>query len=62
MSRKDFIHIASIIRDMPVDDKTRATVAYYFTDGLKQTNSQFKQELFFQAATGQVPLTARQAR
>lgn len=60
MSRKDFIAIAAIILEL--DPAIREDVARQFAAGLRRTNSQFKPELFVQAATGKVALTARAAR
>lgn len=60
MSRKDFIAIAAIILEL--DPSIRETVAQTFARGLRHTNSQFKAELFVQAATGKAPLTARVPR
>ena len=61
MSRKDFIAIAEIILYMDVDASTKQKVAETFADGLRATNGQFKRNLFIQAATGVVKLTARKA-
>lgn len=65
MSRKDFIFIAQVIRDMPSHAPSlraqRESCANAFADALGATNPQFKRELFRQAALGIVPLTARKA-
>lgn len=63
MTRKDFIIIAGIIRNMPdqafSDRASREHVAKCFAEGLSDTNPNFKSDLFIQAATGQVALNAR---
>jgi hypothetical protein len=63
MSRKDFIFIASIIRDMPTHAPSlraqRESCARAFAEKLGATNPNFKADLFFAAATGAVALTAR---
>lgn len=61
MTRQDFIFIASVIRDMPKTyaELDRIVVAEAFANRLGETNPRFNRELFFQAATGIVALTAR---
>lgn len=65
MTRKDFIFIADVIRSMPTHAPTlraqRESCARAFADRLGETNPRFNRELFFQAATGVVALTARKA-
>lgn len=66
MTRKDFIIIAEIIRDMPDHAATLRTqkesCARAFAKGLRSSNSNFKAELFYQAAMGVCPVTARTCR
>ena len=69
MTRKDYIIIASIIRDMPAHTPSlraqRESCARTLAEGLAAHHKgpyAFKRELFVLVATGQVPLTARQAR
>lgn len=65
MTRKDFIIIAEIIRNMPTHSASlrtaQASCASAFADGLGKTNAAFNRELFIQAATGVVALNARKA-
>jgi len=65
MTRKDFIFIADVIRSMPTHAPTlraqRESCAAAFADRLSETNPRFNRQLFVQAATGIVPLTARKA-
>lgn len=66
MSRKDFILIAETIYNLDLQawatNDNRRFIAEQFADALATTNPQFKRELFIQAATGKVALTARAAR
>jgi hypothetical protein len=65
MTRKDFIFIADVIRSMPNHAPNlraqRESCAAAFADRLGETNPRFNRELFVQAATELVPLTARKA-
>lgn len=67
MSRKDFILLAGIIKDVnvicdPKDQRLqRQLIAEDFARELFATNPRFNTELFIAAATGRVPLTARKA-
>lgn len=51
MTRKDFVLIARTIKEMPVDERTRAIVATRFAAELRATNVQFNRDLFMAAAT-----------
>jgi hypothetical protein len=65
MTRKDFIFIADVIRSMPTHAPSlraqRESCANAFADRLGETNERFNKQLFVQAATGVVALTARKA-
>jgi hypothetical protein len=61
MTRQDFIFIASVIRDMSPVVRDRDAIATDFADRLGETNPRFNRQLFIQAATGVVSLTARKA-
>ena len=65
MTRKDFIFIAQVIRDLLLSTGMtlgqRERVAVAFADALGATNPRFNRELFRQAALGIVSLTARKA-
>lgn len=63
MSRAQFQMIAQTILDLPesVTPAMRHLIACRFADDLRATNSNFKRDLFIQAATGVVPVTARKA-
>ncbi len=65
MSRKDFQLIAGILRDIQTHDDGETVnlvaVVEAFANGLACTNSQFKRQLFIDAALGKVKLTARNA-
>lgn len=69
MTKKDFQLIAQTILGMPFDSVTnmspmnmRLIVASHFADSLASTNPRFKRDLFIQASTGEVPVTARKAK
>ena len=59
MTRKDFIFIADVIRNMSPQHQKAA--AYIFSNRLGETNLRFNPDLFLQVARGQLPLTARKA-
>lgn len=62
MTKKDFQLIAQTIRDLALDAEwERVKIASQFANALESTNPRFKRDLFIQAATGVVPVTARKA-
>lgn len=63
MTRKDFIFIADVLKSMPTDNGATRTeiVVMEFANRLGETNHRFNKQLFIQAATGVVALTARKA-
>lgn len=62
MTKKDFQVIAATIANTVMSRSTRVVVAQAFADALAPLNPRFKRDLFIQAATGQVSVTARRAR
>lgn len=68
MTKKDFQLIAATIAGLQLDgtqtqcNTRRQEIAEHFADVLSDTNPLFKRDLFVQAATGQVAVTARKAR
>ena len=62
MTKKDFQLIAQAIGSLPKFGVWRVEeIAKHFADALSATNPLFKRDLFIQAATGVVPVTARKA-
>lgn len=60
MTRKDFILIAGIIKELTgITDIQRKQIALLFAADLAPTNAQFKRDLFIAAATSQCALSAR---
>lgn len=67
MTKKDFQVIAATIGAAAIEQgisgpNAKRRLAEHFADALAPLNPRFKRELFIQAATGQVAVTARKAR